>query len=187
MIFSLNDGWEGQMAIKLKAGNISLGIEKIKALWQKFFPDKPFEYNFLDTVFDQTYKSENKTARLFSLFAGLAILISCMGLLGLVAHVSNVRKKEIGVRKVLGASVSGIIQLLGKEFIVLIIIAWVIAFPLAWWAMSKWLQNFAYRISMDGWVFIAAGLAAFAIALLSISFQAIKAAVANPVKSLRTE
>lgn len=187
MIFSLNDGWEGQMAIKLKAGNISLGIEKIKALWQKFFPDKPFEYNFLDTVFDQTYKSENKTARLFSLFAGLAILISCMGLLGLVAHVSNVRKKEIGVRKVLGASVSGIIQLLGKEFIVLIIIAWVIAFPLAWWAMSKWLQNFAYRITMDGWVFIAAGLAAFAIALLSISFQAIKAAVANPVKSLRTE
>ncbi|MEJ8820214.1 ABC transporter permease [Lacibacter sp. H407] len=187
MIFSLNDGWEGQMAIKLKAGNISLGIEKIKALWQKFFPDKPFEYNFLDTVFDQTYKSENKTARLFSLFAGLAILISCMGLLGLVAHVSNVRKKEIGVRKVLGASVSGIIQLLGKEFIVLIIIAWVIAFPLAWWAMSKWLQNFAYRITMDGWVFMAAGLAAFAIALLSISFQAIKAAVANPVKSLRTE
>jgi putative ABC transport system permease protein len=187
MIFSLNEGWEGQMAVKLKAGNVALGIEKIKTLWQKFFPDKPFEYNFLDTVFNETYKSENRTASLFTLFAGLAILISCMGLLGLVAHVSNIRRKEIGVRKVLGASVAGIIQLLGREFIVLIMIAWVIAFPLAWWAMNKWLQNFAYRITIDTWVFIAAGVAALAIALLSISFQAIKAAVANPVKSLRTE
>ena len=187
MIFSLNDGWEGQMAVKLKAGTIALGIEKIKTLWQNFFPGKPFEYNFLDSVFDETYKSENKTASLFTLFAGLAILISCMGLLGLVAHVSIIRRKEIGVRKVLGASVAGIIQLLGREFLFLIIIAWIISLPLAWWAMSRWLQNFAYRISIDSWVFIAAGATALAIALLSISFQAIKAAVANPVKSLRTE
>ncbi len=187
IIFSLNEGWEGQMAIKLKAGNVTGAIEQIRTLWKRLFPDKPFEYNFLDSVFDKTYKSENKTARLFGLFAGLAIFISCLGLLGLIAHVSNVRRKEIGVRKVLGASVSGIIQLLAKEFIALIIVAWFIAFPLAWWAMNKWLENFAYRITISGWVFIAVGLAALLFALVSVSFQAIKAALSNPVKSLRTE
>ena len=187
IIFSLNEGWEGQMAIKLKAGNIAGGIEQIQTLWKRFFPEKPFEYNFLDSVFDKTYKSENKTARLFGLFAGLAIFISCLGLLGLIAHVSNVRRKEIGIRKALGASVSGIIQLLAKEFIALIIIAWFIAFPLAWWAMNKWLDNFAYRITINAWVFIVVGIAALLIALLSVSLQAIKAAVANPIKSLRTE
>jgi len=187
IIFSLNEGWEGQMAIKLKAGNVNAGVEQVETLWKRFFPDKPFEYNFLDNQFDKTYKSENRTARLFGLFAGLAIFISCLGLLGLITHVSNIRKKEIGVRKVLGASVSGIIQLLAKEFIVLLVIAWVIAFPLAWWVMTKWLENFAYRITIHAGVFIAAGIVALLIALLSVSFQAIKAAIANPVKSLRTE
>jgi putative ABC transport system permease protein len=187
IIFSINEGWEGQMAIRLKAGNIKPGVEKIEALWKRFFPEKPFSYNFLDTVFEQTYKSESRTASLFTLFAALGILISCMGLLGLITHVSNTRRKEIGVRKILGASVSGIIRLLGKEFALLILVAWVIAFPISWWAMNRWLQDFAYRINIDVWVFVVAGLAALSIAALSIGLQAIKAAVANPVKSLRTE
>jgi putative ABC transport system permease protein len=187
IIFSINEGWEGQMAIRLKAGNIKPGVEKIEALWKRFFPGKPFNYNFLDTVFEQTYKSESRTASLFTLFAALGILISCMGLLGLITHVSNTRRKEIGVRKILGASVSGIIRLLGKEFVFLILVAWVIAFPISWWAMNRWLQDFAYRINIDVWVFVVAGLAALSIAALSIGMQAIRAAVANPVKSLRTE
>ncbi len=186
-IYSLNEGWEGQMAIKLKAGAIGGGIQQVEKLWKQFFPGKPFEYNFLDAVFDNTYKAENKTARLFGFFAGLIVLISCLGLLGLITYVSNTRRKEIGIRKVLGASVSSILQLLAKEFIVLIIVACSIAFPLAWWAMNKWLESFAYRIDINWEVFAAAGVVVMLIAFLTVSFQAIKAAVANPVKSLKME
>lgn len=187
MIISLNDGWESQIAIKLKASGIATGIVQIKKLWQRFFADKPFEYSFLDTSFDTTYKTEVKTASIFGLFAFLAIIISCLGLSGLIAHVAASRHKEIGIRKVLGASVSGLVQLLAKEFILLVAIAWTISFPLAWWAMNKWLQDFAYRISINIWIFIAAGLVALVIAMFTVGFQAIKAAMANPVKSLRTE
>jgi putative ABC transport system permease protein len=164
-----------------------MGTEAIKKVWSRFFPDKPFEFNFLDSVFDKTYKSENKTARIFGLFASLAILISCLGLSGLIAHIAATRRKEIGIRKVLGASVTGIVKLLAKEFIILIILGWVIAFPVAWWAMNKWLQDFAYRVTISWWIFAAAGAAAISIALITVSLQAVKAAVANPVNSLRSE
>lgn len=124
---------------------------------------------------------------LFGVFAAIAIIIACLGLFGLAAYNVVQRAKEIGIRKVLGAGVSGIVLLLSKDFIQLVVISLVIAFPAAWWAMDRWLQNYAYRISINGWMFIGAGLLAISIAAITISFQAIKAAMANPVKSLRTE
>ena len=187
MIISLNEGSEGQMAIKLKSGNIASGVKQINELWNQLFDDKPFEYNFLDTAFKATYKAEARAARGLAMFAGLAIIISCLGLLGLIVHVANTRSKEIGIRKVLGASVSGIIQLLAKEFVLLILIGWMIASPIAWYAMNRWLQNFAYRVTIDWWIFILTGLLVIVIAFITVSFQAIKAALANPVKGLRTE
>ncbi len=187
MIISLIEGGESQVAIKLKAGSIAPGIAQVKKLWGRFFAGKPFEYSFLDTSFNTTYKSEITTASIFGLFAILAIIISCLGLSGLVAHVAASRRKEIGIRKVLGASVAGVVQLLAKEFMLLVAISWIIATPLAWWVMNKWLQDFAYRINISAWIFLAAGLIALLIAIFTVSFQAIKAAMANPVKSLRTE
>ena len=141
----------------------------------------------MDDTFDELYKSEHQTGLLFNLFAAIAILISCLGLFGLAAFTAQRRNREIGVRKVLGASVAGLIQLLAKDFIKLVVIAIVIATPLAWYMMNKWLQDFAYKININFIVFLAAGLIAIAIALVTVSFQAIKAAIANPVKSLRTE
>ena len=187
MIISLNEGEESQVAIKLSAGSVAPGIAQVKRIWQRLFAEKPFEYNFLDTSFTTTYKNEIKTAKVFGLFALLAIIISCLGLSGLIAHVSASRSKEIGIRKVLGASVADLVRLLAKEFMLLVAIAWIMAFPLAWLCMAKWLQDFAYRTSISAWIFIATGLIVLIIALFTVSFQAIKAAVANPVKSLRTE
>jgi putative ABC transport system permease protein len=187
MIIALNQGWESQIAIKINPGNISTAVSQIQALWSQNFSAIPFSYQFMDDTFNKTYQSEMKTGKLLGLFAILAIFISCLGLLGLVAYAAEWRKKEIGIRKVLGASVVQIIHLLSKDFIFLIGAACVIAFPVAWYAMQNWLQDFAYRINISGWVFVLVSLAAVLIALFTISFQAIKAAVANPVKSLRTE
>ena len=150
-------------------------------------PAQPFNYTFMDADFDNIYTAEQRTGKLFIVFAVFAILIGCLGLFGLVTYAAEQRIKEIGVRKVLGASVSGIVAMLSKDFAKLIFIASVIAFPIAWWAMHKWLQSFAYRITISWWVFIVAGITALVIALLTVSFQAIRAAIANPVKSLRTE
>ena len=147
----------------------------------------PFSYRFLDDSFDQMYRTEQRTGKLAMAFAILAILIACMGLFGLATYAAEQRIKEIGIRKVLGASVNNIVEMLSKDFLVLVLISSIIAFPLAWWAMHSWLQDFAYRISISWWVFLLAGAIALFIALATISFQAIKAAVANPVKSLRTE
>jgi putative ABC transport system permease protein len=133
------------------------------------------------------YESEQRTGLLFDIFAGIAIFISCLGLLGLAAYTAQVRTREIGVRKVVGASVTGIIRLLAFDFIKLVIIAIVIATPASWYLMNKWLQDFAYKINIGWFVFVLAGLLAITIALLTISFQSVKAALANPVKSLRTE
>jgi len=133
------------------------------------------------------YQSEQTMRKVFSAFSILAILIACMGLLGLIAYTTQLRTREIGIRKVLGASVGNILLLLGKNFFMLISIASLIAFPLAWWAMHQWLQDFVYRVDMHWWLFLAAGVIALLIALITISFQATKAAIANPVKSLRTE
>ena len=131
--------------------------------------------------------AEQQTGKLFITFAVFAIFIACLGLFGLVTYAAEQRTKEIGIRKVLGASVGGIVAMLSKDFAKLVLIASVIAFPVAWWAMNKWLQSFAYRINISWWVFVIAGIAAIVIALITVSFQAIKAAIANPVKSLRTE
>jgi putative ABC transport system permease protein len=133
------------------------------------------------------YKDEQRTGTLFNLFGVAAILISCLGLFGLATYTAQVKTKEIGIRKVLGASVASIIQLLSKEFIVLVVAAFVIATPIAWYFMSKWLRDFAYRININWWIFLVTGVLAIIIALVTVGFQAIKAAVANPVKSLRTE
>ena len=155
--------------------------------YKKYSSDTPFSYNFLDKSFESLYKSEQRSGLLFNLFAGIAIFISCLGLFGLSTYTAQVKTKEIGIRKVLGASVSAIVQLISKDFMKLVFVSVLIATPVAWWAVNKWLQNFAYRINIQWWVFLLAGFIALLIALVTISFQAIKAAVANPVKSIRTE
>jgi putative ABC transport system permease protein len=188
MLFSYNTAWATKMAVKINT-NASLG-ETVKAIekeWNTFFPAQPFEYQFLDDTFQKAYLTEIKTGRVFSLFALLAISISCLGLFGLAAYTAEQRTKEIGIRKVLGASVSNITSLLSKDFLILVALSTVIAWPLAWYAMNKWLENFAYHIDLSPWVFIASGGMALVIALFTVSFQSIKAAIANPVKSLKSE
>ncbi|MAW96918.1 MULTISPECIES: ABC transporter permease [unclassified Leeuwenhoekiella] len=162
-------------------------LNTVESTLKIYNPGYPFEYRFVDEAFNARFKNEQLIGNLSRIFALLAILISCLGLLGLSAYTAEQRRKEIGVRKVLGSSVANIVRLLSKDFIVLVLVAIVIAIPLAWYIMYNWLQGFAYRISINAWVFAVAGIAAIGIALLTVSFQAIKAAIANPVKSLRTE
>ncbi|MFI5128751.1 MAG: ABC transporter permease [Chitinophagales bacterium] len=162
-------------------------VKNIEGLWKTQVPSMPFSYRFLDDAFDNMYREEQRIGKIALSFAVLAILIACLGLFGLATYMAEQRTKEIGVRKVLGATVGNIVSMLSVDFIKLVIISAVIAFPLAWWFMHKWLQDFAYRVDIGWWIFIAAGSAAIVIALLTVSFQAIKAAIANPVKSLRTE
>jgi putative ABC transport system permease protein len=159
----------------------------VKEKYSAFFPGNPFDYFFLDERFNQQYKNDQLFGKAFTLFAGLAIFIACLGLMGLSAFGTSQRIKEIGIRKVLGASVSNIVLLLSKDFVWLILVAFIIASPIAWWIMHQWLRDFAYRIPLNPWIFAAAGLLAVLIAIVTISFQAIKAAMAAPVKSLRTE
>jgi ABC-type antimicrobial peptide transport system permease subunit len=147
----------------------------------------PFEYKFVDDQFNQLFLRELMMSKLASVFATLAIIISCLGLFGLAAYTAERRTKEIGIRKVLGASAAGLARLLSKDFLQLAAISNLVAFPIAWFAMSHWLQSYSYRIDVSWWVFIAAGGLAIVIALATVSFQAIKAAIANPVKSLRRE
>jgi putative ABC transport system permease protein len=162
-------------------------LGKIETVWRKDLPSEPFQYSFLDAEVQQQYQSEITFSNIINSFTLMAILISCLGLFGLAAFSAEQRKKEIGVRKVLGASVAGLVQLLSKDFLKLVGISIIIATPIAWWAMNKWLQSFSYRVAISWWMFLLAGVIAIMIALITVSFQAIKAAVANPVKSLRTE
>ncbi|MDP4264633.1 MAG: ABC transporter permease [Bacteroidota bacterium] len=175
------------LILKIKTAGIQDLIGDIKKQWNIFNPGAPFAYYFLDNKFDSLYSSERKTGQIFSVFAVLAIVIASLGLFGLVTFITQQRTKEIGIRKVFGASVQQMLVLVAKEFLILVFIAFFIAIPVTWWGMHKWLEDFAYRVSISGWVFIAAGAAAVFIALLTLSFQAIKAAIANPIKSLRTE
>jgi ABC-type antimicrobial peptide transport system permease subunit len=180
--------WKGNiMHVRTTATNASDAIAIVEKQYKKYAGNIPFSYNFLDKAFEAQYKSEQRAGTLFNVFAGIAIFISCLGLFGLATYTAQVKTKEIGIRKVLGASVAGIVQLVSKDFLKLVITAIVIATPVAWWAMNKWLQGFEYRVSVAWWVFALAGVLASLIALLTVSFQAIKAAIANPVKSLRTE
>jgi putative ABC transport system permease protein len=176
-----------KIAIKLKTTGIKNTLAYIRDTWTKFVPSYPLDYQFMDESYARMYKSEEKLAELLWIFTAMAILIGCMGLFGLAAFSAEQRVKEIGIRKVLGATTGGIMVLLSKNFLQLVIISLLVASPVAWWAMSKWLQDFAYKINISWWIFVLAGLAALFVALITVSFQAIKAAIANPVKSLRTE
>ena len=168
-------------------GNPSPTLSQIESAWKKSFPDGVFEFNFLDDQLDAQYKAEERLFILFKIFSGLAMLISCLGLWGLATFAAQKRTKEIGIRKVLGASVSNITTMLSKDFVTLVAIAILIASPLAYFGMYKWLQDFAFRVKIEWWVFVIAGVSALVIALVTVSFQSIKAAMSNPVKSLRTE
>ena len=167
-----------------KADNVVSTIEKT---FNEFYPKQSFEYSFLDDTLAMMYKSERKLGAIFSYFSFLAIFIACLGILGLSLYSIQQRVKEIGIRKVIGASVPGITTLLVKEFIQPVFIATLIAIPIVWYGMSKWLEDFAYRITISWWVFVVAGVLTLLIAILTVSLQAIKAAIANPIKSLRTE
>jgi len=178
---------EQLLTLKIDATDIQKSITQIEKTWNAFSPERPFQYTFLDETFSSLYQSEDRFKQVFFYITCLAILISCLGLFALTSFVTAQRTKEIGIRKVLGASVGNLTALLTKDFVELILIAVVIASPLAWWAMNKWLQDYAYRMEMDWKVFLLAGGIALIIALVTISFQAIRAALINPVKSLRTE
>jgi putative ABC transport system permease protein len=175
------------LTVATDSKNYQALLSKIEALWHKDFPSAPFDYKFLDQEVQKQYETEITVSRIINSFTIMAILISCLGLFGLAAFSAEQRKKEIGVRKVLGASVSGVVGLLSKDFLKLVGIAILIATPVAWWAMDKWLQAFAYRVEVSWWMFALAGCVAVIIAMITVSFQAVKAAIANPVKSLRTE
>jgi putative ABC transport system permease protein len=175
------------ISVKVSPNNLPGTISAIEHKWNTLIPARPFSYFFLDEHFEEQYRSEQRFGKLFLNFSILAIIISCLGLLGLASYSTMQRTREIGIRKVLGATVSNIVNLLSKEFLILVIIAVVIASPIAWFAMHKWLQDFAYRIPISWWVFVIAAVAAALIAVLTVSFQAIKAAVSNPVISLRSE
>ncbi|HEU4634399.1 MAG TPA: ABC transporter permease [Flavisolibacter sp.] len=168
-------------------GNVKQSLSTLENTWKKLNPNEPFEYSFLDQDFQKNYEAENRQASLINYFTIVAIIISCLGLFGLATFTAEQRTKEIGIRKVLGASVYGVVALLSKDFLKLVIIAIIIASPLAWWAMNKWLQNFAYQTSIGWQVFALTTLIALVIAFATISFRAVKAALSNPVKSLRTE
>ncbi len=173
--------------LKIAANNIPATIAAIQSKWETLIPQRPFSYVFLDDNFNKQYAGEERFGKLFMYFAVLAILISCLGLLGLASYSTLQRTREIGIRKVLGASIPGIVNMLSKEFLILVVIAAFIAFPLSWYGMNNWLKDFAYKENISWMVFAAAGLLAFVIAITTVSFQAIRAALANPVKSLRSE
>ena len=182
-----NPAWQNNFVVRTAGASPVLALAAIEKTWKRFLPGTPLEYTFMDDTFNNLYKEDKRASFLVLAFAIIAIIISALGLFSLAAFEAQQRTKEIGIRKVLGATVAGIAATLSKDFIRLVCIAILIASPVAWWAMSKWLQNFTYRVSISWWMFALAGALAIFIALLTISFQAIKAAIANPVKSLRTE
>lgn len=180
-------GTNNWISVKVNTGNITATMAAVKQKYNAFFPGNPFDYFFLDEAYNRQYKNDRLFGKAFTLFAGLAIFIACLGLLGLSAFGTAQRVKEVGIRKVLGASVSNIVLLLSKDFIWLVLVAFLIAGPIAWYIMHQWLQDFAYRITLNPLIFVGAGLIALVIAVATISFQSIRAATTTPVKSLRSE
>lgn len=187
MVAMIRPGGASVLTVRMEPGNRQAQLAKVEALWNKMMPAFPFNYSFVETSLADEYAQEQRDGSLFGAYASLAIIIACMGLFGLAMLVARQRTKEIGIRKVLGASVASITTLLSKDFIILVFIAIFIASPIAWYGMDKWLQEFAYRTPMPWWAFVAAGAGALIIALSTISFQAVKAALLNPVRSLRSE
>ena len=184
LIIELSENW-GKVVVRINTKNIPALIRQVESKWRSMAPSQPFSYSFMDADFNKMYNADQRTGKLFISFALFAIFIACLGLFGLVTYAAEQRVKEIGVRKVLGASIGGIVVMLSKDFVKLVLIASFIAFPVAWFMMNKWLQGFAYRVNISWWEFVLAGLIALLIAMVSL--PAVKAAVANPVKSLRTE
>ncbi|HLO37803.1 MAG TPA: FtsX-like permease family protein, partial [Lacibacter sp.] len=180
-----NNKWT--TAFRVETKDMKNLLAQVESKFKAMAPGMPFSYSFLDESFEGMYRNEQRIGKVAFSFSFLAILIACLGLFGLATYMAEQRTKEIGIRKVLGASVSGIVQMLSKDFVKLVLIACVFAIPLAWWGTSEWLQNFAYRVSIGWWVFAAAAVIALIIAVLTVSSQAVKAALSNPVKSLRTE
>ena len=188
MVIEGAKGWFNVMHMKLNSENpTAQNLRTTERIFKKYNPQYPFEYHFVDVEYAKKFNDEKRTATLSALFAGLTIFISCLGLFGLATYMAETRIKEIGIRKVLGASVAGISSLLSRDFLMLVVISLLIASPVAWWGMHSWLKDFEYRVTIQWWVFALAGILSIVIALLTVSFQAIKAAIANPVKSLRTE
>jgi putative ABC transport system permease protein len=186
-VIQLYPGETYKVAVKLKTTDIKTTLAGINTIWTHFSPTYPINYQFMDETYGKMYESEEKLSDLLWIFTVLAIVIGCMGLFGLASLSAEQRTKELGIRKVLGAGVFDIVALFSKNFLLLVLVAALIACPLAWWAMNSWLADFPYRVSVNIWVFVIAVVAALGIALLTVSFQSIKSALANPVKSLRAE
>lgn len=187
MVFTNNSFYLSSFILKSAVGRQIEAREAAEKVFKRFFPDQPFDYQFISDELDQLYRADYKLASMINAFSLLAIFLSCMGLFGLAAFIAESRNKEIGIRKVLGASIMGIVKLLSSDFVKLVFIAILIASPIAWWMMNKWLQDFAYRIDIEWWMFALAGMMAIVVAIFTVATQAIRAAVANPVDSLRDE
>jgi putative ABC transport system permease protein len=187
LVYDKNIGDLQDLVVSTDSKNYKATLGKIEAIWHKDFSSLPFEYTFLDEAVQKQYETEITLSQIINSFTLMAILISCLGLFGLAAFSAEQRNKEIGIRKVLGASVISLTTLLSKDFLKLVVISFVIATPISLWAMNKWLQAFAYKVNLSWWMFALAGMLAVCIALFTVSFQAIKAALMNPVKSLKTE
>jgi putative ABC transport system permease protein len=186
MLFSPRDGCTLLARIKPHT-NLPTLLNKMEGIYKKYDKDTPFDYTFMDDAFNQQYKAEDRLASIFSVFTYITIILATLGLFGLAAFTIEQRNKEIGIRKVLGASLASINTLLSRDFLTLVILSIVIASPIAWWAMHKWLEGFAYRITISWWMFAAAGIVAIVTAIVTVSYHAIKAGIANPVDSLRSE
>jgi putative ABC transport system permease protein len=185
--FINNPRRQWNFTVKLSPDNVNATLSQLEKTWKSFSVERPFQYSFLDETFSKLYKAEDRFQKVFISLVIISILIACLGLLGLATFTAQQRVKEIGIRKVLGASVASVVGLLSKDFLKLVIIALVVAIPIAWYAMNRWLEDFSYRIDIGWWVFVVAGVLAVLIALITVSFQAIRSAMANPVKNLRTE
>jgi putative ABC transport system permease protein len=187
LVIQYNPYNAGHLLIKVQPGRIPATLQYLESKLQSLIPGSIFSYTFIDERLNLLYASENRLSRIFKAFAGLAIFISCLGLFGLSAYSARLRIKEVGIRKVLGASVSNVTMLLSKDFMVLVLIATIIAWPLAWYAMHQWLEGFAYRIDINIWVFVLSGILAMLVALATVSYQAVRTALLNPVENLRSE
>lgn len=186
-VLLFNEPWGTKLLVKVSGKNMPQTIAFMQEKWKMLVPHRPFDYHFLDEDYNALYKADMQLGKVLSIFTIIAVVLACLGLFGLSAYSIQQRTKEIGIRKVLGASVSGIVMLLSKEFIQLVIVSLLVAFPLAWWAMDKWLQDFAYRTDISWWIFAVAALVAIIIAFLTVSVRSIATALGNPVNSLRSE
>lgn len=187
LFYNRNAGYFSYMTVSVNSADYRSLFSRMEKIWKKDLPAVPFDYTFMNEEVQKQYEAETSLSNIINSFTIMAILISCLGLFGLAAFSAEQRRKEIGVRKVLGASITGLVGLLSKEFVKLVGIAFVLATPLSWWIMNKWLEAFAYKVSISWWMFAIAGALSIIIALLTVSFQALKAALINPVKSLRSE